>query len=220
MVRMAQDFSLRYPLVDGQGNFGSVDGDPPAAMRYTEVPHGAHRQRVAGRHRQGDGRLRAELRRVAAGARRPPGALRTCWSTARPASPSAWRPTSRRTTWARSSTALIALIEQSGAHRRRADAAHSRARTSRPAGSSTAARRSARPTATGRGSLRGARHGRDRGDGDKGRRRDHRQRDPVPGEQGAADRAHRRAGEREAASRASRDLRDESDREACASSSS
>jgi DNA gyrase subunit A len=36
MVRMAQDFSLRYPIVDGQGNFGSVDGDPPAAMRYTE----------------------------------------------------------------------------------------------------------------------------------------------------------------------------------------
>jgi len=37
IVRMAQDFSCRYPLVDGQGNFGSVDGDPPAAMRYTEV---------------------------------------------------------------------------------------------------------------------------------------------------------------------------------------
>src|SRR4051812_25672918 len=36
LVRMAQDFSLRYPLVDGQGNFGSVDGDPPAAYRYTE----------------------------------------------------------------------------------------------------------------------------------------------------------------------------------------
>ncbi|HEU5233691.1 MAG TPA: DNA gyrase subunit A [Terriglobales bacterium] len=36
LVRLAQDFSLRYPLVDGQGNFGSVDGDPPAAMRYTE----------------------------------------------------------------------------------------------------------------------------------------------------------------------------------------
>ncbi len=36
MVRMAQPFSLRYPLVDGQGNFGSIDGDPPAAMRYTE----------------------------------------------------------------------------------------------------------------------------------------------------------------------------------------
>jgi len=37
LVRMAQDFSMRYPLVDGQGNFGSVDGDPPAAMRYTEA---------------------------------------------------------------------------------------------------------------------------------------------------------------------------------------
>lgn len=37
LVRMAQDWSLRYPLVDGQGNFGSIDGDPPAAMRYTEA---------------------------------------------------------------------------------------------------------------------------------------------------------------------------------------
>jgi len=37
LVRMAQDFSMRHPLVDGQGNFGSVDGDPPAAMRYTEA---------------------------------------------------------------------------------------------------------------------------------------------------------------------------------------
>ncbi|MEE8043887.1 MAG: DNA gyrase subunit A, partial [Thermodesulfobacteriota bacterium] len=37
LVRMAQDFSMRYTLVDGQGNFGSIDGDPPAAMRYTEV---------------------------------------------------------------------------------------------------------------------------------------------------------------------------------------
>ncbi|MCH8987134.1 hypothetical protein IIA94_03155 [Patescibacteria group bacterium] len=36
LARMAQDFSLRYPLIDGQGNFGSIDGDPPAAMRYTE----------------------------------------------------------------------------------------------------------------------------------------------------------------------------------------
>ncbi|RYE04260.1 MAG: DNA gyrase subunit A, partial [Sphingobacteriaceae bacterium] len=37
MVRMAQDWSLRYPLVDGQGNYGSIDGDSPAAMRYTEA---------------------------------------------------------------------------------------------------------------------------------------------------------------------------------------
>src|ERR1700752_277203 len=44
LVRMAQPFSLRYPLIDGQGNFGSVDGDPPAAMRYTEC----RLQRIAG----------------------------------------------------------------------------------------------------------------------------------------------------------------------------
>src|SRR5512132_2183811 len=37
LVRMAQDFSLRYPLINGQGNFGSIDGDPPAAYRYTEA---------------------------------------------------------------------------------------------------------------------------------------------------------------------------------------
>src|SRR6201996_9770279 len=37
LVRMAQDWSMRHPLVDGQGNFGSTDGDPPAAMRYTEA---------------------------------------------------------------------------------------------------------------------------------------------------------------------------------------
>jgi DNA gyrase subunit A len=37
LVRMAQDFTMRYPIIEGQGNFGSVDGDPPAAMRYTEV---------------------------------------------------------------------------------------------------------------------------------------------------------------------------------------
>ena len=37
MVRMAQEFSMRLELIDGQGNFGSLDGDPPAAMRYTEA---------------------------------------------------------------------------------------------------------------------------------------------------------------------------------------
>ena len=44
MVRMTQEFSLRYPLVDGQGNFGSIDGDNAAAMRYTE----ARMKRIAG----------------------------------------------------------------------------------------------------------------------------------------------------------------------------
>ena len=61
MARMAQDFSMRYLLVDGQGNFGSVDGDAPAAMRYTEArlaPHGAGPD---GRHRKRYGRLRPQL---------------------------------------------------------------------------------------------------------------------------------------------------------------
>src|SRR4029077_13916279 len=48
MVRMVQEFSLRYPLVDGQGNFGSIDGDPPAAMRYTEVRLGGIADEVLG----------------------------------------------------------------------------------------------------------------------------------------------------------------------------
>src|SRR5690242_12931423 len=48
LVRMVQEFSLRYPLVDGQGNFGSIDGDPPAAMRYTEVRLGAIADEVLG----------------------------------------------------------------------------------------------------------------------------------------------------------------------------
>ena len=63
LVRLAQDFNMRYPLVDGQGNFGSVDGDPPAAMRYTEARLQASCRRADGRPRQGDRRLRPELRR-------------------------------------------------------------------------------------------------------------------------------------------------------------
>ncbi len=65
LVRMAQDFSMRYPLVDGQGNFGSIDDDPAAAMRYTEARLAAHRHGDAARPRQGHGRLRAQLRRLA-----------------------------------------------------------------------------------------------------------------------------------------------------------
>jgi DNA gyrase subunit A len=65
LVRMAQDFSLRYPLVDGQGNFGSIDGDNAAAMRYTECRLAQDRARAAGRHRQGNRRLPAQLRRQA-----------------------------------------------------------------------------------------------------------------------------------------------------------
>ena len=102
LVRLAQDWNLRYPLIDGQGNFGSVDGDPAAAYRYTESRLDEARRLPARRHRQGDRRVGPELRRLhrrAAGPARP--ASPTCWSTARPASPWAWPPTSRPTTWAR-----------------------------------------------------------------------------------------------------------------------
>ena len=105
IVRMAQPFSMRYLLVDGQGNFGSVDGDPPAAMRYTEVRMSRLAGGAARRHRQGNRRFRPELRRVrvrAVGA--ADAGCPTSWSTARRASRSAWRPTSRRTTSPRSST--------------------------------------------------------------------------------------------------------------------
>ena len=64
MVRMAQDFSMRVPLIDGQGNFGSVDGDPPAAYRYTEARLTQVRARAARRHRQGHRRFPAELRQL------------------------------------------------------------------------------------------------------------------------------------------------------------
>ena len=65
LVRLAQDFNMRYPLVDGQGNFGSIDGDPPAAMRYTEARPEAHRRSDDDGPRQGDRRLRPQLRRDA-----------------------------------------------------------------------------------------------------------------------------------------------------------
>ena len=68
LVRMAQDFSLRYPLVDGQGNFGSIDGDNAAAMRYTECRLERPHVGAARRPRQGNGRFRPELRREGAGA--------------------------------------------------------------------------------------------------------------------------------------------------------
>ena len=108
LVRMAQPFSLRYPLVDGQGNFGSIDDDPPAAMRYTEA-------RLARLAEELLERARARTRSTSARTTTSPSgsrsscrrASRTCSSTAAPASPSAWPPTSRRTTSARSSNAIV-----------------------------------------------------------------------------------------------------------------
>jgi DNA gyrase subunit A len=64
IVRMAQPFSMRYMLVDGQGNFGSIDGDSAAAMRYTEVRMAKLAHEMSGRYRQGNGQFRPQLRRV------------------------------------------------------------------------------------------------------------------------------------------------------------
>ena len=61
IVRMAQDFSMRYPLVDGQGNFGSVDGDPPAAMRYTEIRMTRLAHQMLGDLGQGNGGFHSQL---------------------------------------------------------------------------------------------------------------------------------------------------------------
>ena len=99
-------------------------------------------------------------------------------------------------------------------HARRPDAASCRARISRPPASSTARRRSPRAYTTGRGRSVDARAHAHRGHRrSSGRAGDHHHRAAVPGEQGAADRAHRRAGARQEASTASRELRDESDKD-------
>ena len=89
---------MRLLLVDGQGNFGSVDGDPPAAMRYTESPPRQGGHAAARGYRQGHGRFHARTTTSRSTSRRfCRRVFRTCWSTAPAASPSAWRPTSRRT---------------------------------------------------------------------------------------------------------------------------
>ena len=97
MARLAQDFSLRYPVVDGQGNFGSIDGDAPAAMRYTE----ARLARIAES-------LLADIEKDTVdwtdnfdGSLQEPSVLPRCCpiccSTATAASRSVWPPTSRPT---------------------------------------------------------------------------------------------------------------------------
>ena len=102
LVRLAQDFNMRYTLVDGQGNFGSVDGDPPAAYRYTEARLEALAEAMMEDLEKDTVDFVPNFDETTARADGPAdGRSRTCWSTAPPASPWAWRPTSRRTTCAR-----------------------------------------------------------------------------------------------------------------------
>ena len=162
IVRMAQDFSLRYPLVDGQGNFGSIDGDPPAAMRYTEVRLAQHR--------------RASCSPTST--RRP---STSCPNYDEHARASRWSCRREFPNLLVNGSSGIAVgmatnipphnlgevvdatdraDREPRRHRRRADAASSRARTSRPAASSTAATAIREAYTTGRGHHHGARPGR------------------------------------------------------------
>ena len=75
LVRMAQDFAMRYTLIDGQGNFGSVDGDPPAAYRYTECRMERIGAELLADIDKETVDFQPELRRQGAGADRPAGAL-------------------------------------------------------------------------------------------------------------------------------------------------
>ncbi len=104
LVRLAQDFSMHYPLVDGHGNFGSVDGDPPAAYRYTE----ARMSKISTEMLTDIDKDTVNFiptTTTAARSRRfcLPGSP-TCWSTAPPASPWAWPPTFLPIIWGKPST--------------------------------------------------------------------------------------------------------------------
>jgi DNA gyrase subunit A len=107
LVRMVQEFSLRYPLVDGQGNFGSVDGDPPAAMRYTETRLAKIAHEMLADIDKDTVDLSPNFDESLHEPRCSPRGSRISSSTALRASRSAWPRTSRRTTcpksWTRSS---------------------------------------------------------------------------------------------------------------------
>jgi len=143
LVRMAQDFTMRYPLIDGQGNFGSVDGDPPAAMRYTE----ARLARIAATlledidketvdfPRQYDD-TKAETRGAARTGSEPADPM------AAPVSRWAWRPTFRRNNLNEVISATIALIAESNLRLSRTSSRWSRGPIFRRAASFLAGRAS------------------------------------------------------------------------------
>ncbi len=98
LVRMAQPFSLRHPLIDGYGNFGSIDGDPPAAFRYTECRLTPIAQTLLTELRDQTVDFRPNYAATEESPKSFPPSSPTCWSTGRRGLPSAWRRTSRRTT--------------------------------------------------------------------------------------------------------------------------
>ena len=198
LVRLAQDLVMRYPLVDGQGNFGSIDGDAPAAMRYTEArltpPRGGDARATSRRTRSTSGPTTTRRREepVVLPARR----AQPAGQRLRRASPSAWRPRSRRTTsrevvrrhrarhrqpGARRSTTCCSIVQGPGLPDRRHHLRHARA-------SATATR----PAAASSGCARACQVE----EGRAGRDEPGRHRDPVPGQQGEPAREDRRPGAR------------------------
>ena len=146
---MAQPFSLRYPLIDGQGNFGSIDGDSPAAMRYTEARLSPIAEEILLDIEKETVDWCDNFDSLAEGAASSsPRRSRISWSTARRGSPSAWRRTCRPTTSARSSTRSTSC---SGSPRRPSTRSwrSSRRRISRRAASSPPPKGSARRTRPG-----------------------------------------------------------------------
>ena len=111
MVRLAQPFSLRLPLVDGQGNFGSVDGDPAAAMRYTEASSAASPRRCWPTWTRRPSTLSTTSTAPCASPWYCPPGCPTFWSTAPQVSPSAWRPIYHPTTPSELCNAIVRLID-------------------------------------------------------------------------------------------------------------
>lgn len=110
LVRMAQDFNYRYPLIQGQGNFGSIDGDPPAAMRYTEarmtdvtitIMEDLEKRTVDYTPNYDDTRTEPVVL---------PSKFPTCFAMAVPALPLAWQQASRRIIQMKYVTALPWLL--------------------------------------------------------------------------------------------------------------
>ena len=98
MVRLAQPWSLRYPLIDGQGNFGSVDGDPPAAYRYTESRLTEIAEELLADIDKDTVDFVANFDDTTVEPVVLPTRIPICWSTVRTVSRSAWLPTSRHIT--------------------------------------------------------------------------------------------------------------------------
>ena len=98
LVRMAQDFSMRMPLIDGQGNFGSIDGDPPAAYRYTECRMERFTEELLSDIDKDTVNMIPTFDENTTEPEVCRRNSRICWSTAAWGSASAWRRISRRTT--------------------------------------------------------------------------------------------------------------------------